>query len=115
MYHHIHALVEDEPRIDRAIMDTDNVADIRDLAANLPKSEKWLKMAPERMWDLDDAKFSQNPDLRQQLLDTAPHKLIEASVDSKWGGACPFGSDIYEQGQIPEANFGEQLTSIETI
>ena len=27
-----------------------------------------------------------------------PYYLIEASLDTKWGGACPFDSDIYEQG-----------------
>ena len=51
----------------------------------------------------------------KRLLDTAPHKFIEASVCSKsgggGGGGCPFGSDIYEQGQVPGANLcGKQLT-----
>ena len=81
-------------------MKTDEVQAMKDLAASLPKSEKWLKMSPDKMCDLDDAKFSQSPELMEKLIGTAPHKLIEASVDSKWGGASLFGSDIYEQGQV---------------
>ena len=110
-YHHTHALVEEDHEIASAIINTDDVQRIKDLAKDLPKSEKWLEMSPDKMWELDDAKFSQNPELLDKLIDTVPHKLIEASVDSKWGGACPFGSDIYEQGQVPGSNIcGEQLT-----
>ena len=67
------------------------------------------------MWDLNKAKFDQNSDLKKQLLETAPAFLIEASVDSKWGGgggggACPFASDIYEQVIVPGTNLcGTQL------
>ena len=40
-----------------------------------------------------------------------PYYLIEASLDTKWGGACPFDSDIYEQGLVPGRNLcSEQLT-----
>ena len=36
---------------------------------------------------------------------------MEATVDSTWGSGCSFGSDIYEQGQVPGKNVaGEQLT-----
>ena len=39
------------------------------------------------------------------------YKIVEATVDSTWGSGCPFGSDIYEQGQVPGKNVaGEQLT-----
>ena len=45
------------------------------------------------------------------LIETAPHLIVEATVDARWGGGCPFGSDIYEQGQVPGRNVaGVQLT-----
>ena len=109
-YHHLHAEFEEETEIAKAIMDIHNPYDFKDVTGNIPKTDKWAAKAPSVMWDLNDAKFGQNPDLKKQLLDTAPHKLIEASLDSKWGGACTFGSDIYEQGQVPGSNLcGEQL------
>ena len=51
---------------------------IKDIATDLPKREEWAATAPDIMWDLNDAKYSRNPDLKKQLLDIAPHKLIEA-------------------------------------
>ena len=81
------------------------------MSKRLPKSEGWAKEAPNKAWELNEAKYEQNPELKRKLLDTAPAPLIEASVDSKWGGACPFGSEVYIQGQVPGANLcGKQLT-----
>ena len=110
-YHHIHATVEGETEIAATVMVTHEGYDLKDVAAKLPKSEKWANMAPGVVWKLNDAKYSQNPDLLKELIATAPARLIEASVDSTWGGACPFGSDIYDQGQVPGRNIcGDQLT-----
>ena len=110
-YHHTHPVVEGKSDIAKTIMNTHNDCDLKDIVVNLTDSKEWNAMAPGLMWDLNEAKYSQNPPLMKRLLDTAPHKLIKASVDSKWGGACPFGSDIYEQGMIPGANLcGEQVT-----
>ena len=65
------------------------------------------------MTELNRAKFDQNPQLKQRLIDTAPHRLIEATVDSNWGGACLFGSEMYEQGIVPGKNVaGDELTKL---
>ena len=110
-YHHLHAVFEGEEELAKAIMNVHDPYAIKDAAEPLPKSEAWGKVAPGRMWELNEAKYDQNPDLKKQLLETAPALLIEASVDSKWGGACPFGSDIYDQGIVPGTNLcGTQLT-----
>ena len=70
-------------------------------------------MAPGKLGELNEAKYSQNPTLLKKLIDTAPHKLVEASVDSSWGGGAPFGADVYEQGIIPGRNtFGEIATNL---
>ena len=74
-------------------MATHEPIEIKDISSALPKSDGWNRVAPGFMWDLNEAKYEQNPELKRQLIKTAPVLLIEASVDSKWGGACPYGSD----------------------
>ena len=111
--HHLHAIHENDRVIAAAIMSIHEARDIKSLAKDLPHSDEWNLMEPDVLMDLNRAKFDQNPDLRNRLIDTAPHKLVEATVDSKWGGACPFASEIYEQGQVPGQNIaGEQLTTL---
>ena len=85
-YHHLHAQYEEEPDIAQSIMTIHDPVAIKELSKSLPKSEGWAKIAPDKMWDLNLAKYDQNPELKKQLLDTAPDLLIEASIDSKWGG-----------------------------
>ena len=54
-------------------------------------------MAPKVLQQLNQAKYDQNPDLKQKLIETAPHPIVEATVDAKWGGGCPFVLDIWER------------------
>ena len=65
---------------------------IKSISHDIPKSESWAKIAPSKLWDLNDAKYSQNPPLLKELIETAPHKLIEATLDSHWGGGGPLWS-----------------------
>ena len=109
--HHIHATHENNTEMAKIIMSRYYARDIKTAAKDLPNSEEWNNMSPGVLAELNKAKFDQNPDLKRRLIDTAPHKLVEATVDAKWGGACPYGSEIYEQGQVPGRNIaGEQLT-----
>ena len=108
---HQHAECEGDDEIAKAIMGIHDPYGYKDLVAKLPKSEKWAGMGSKVAWELNDAKFSQNPELKTKLIATAPHKLIEATLNSEWGGACHFGSDVYDQGQVPGKNIcGERLT-----
>ena len=110
-FHHIHATHDLEFEIAEAIMDLYKAVDIKDVAKNLSDSDEWNEMSPKVLLQLNQAKYDQNPDLKQRLIETAPHPIVEASIDAKWGGGCPFGSDIYEQGQVPGKNLaGLQLT-----
>ena len=111
--HHIHATQENELALAATIMSLHEARDIKALAKDLPCSDEWNEMCPGVLMDLNRAKFEQNPDLKQRLIDTAPHDLVEATVDSKWGGACPISSEIYEQGQVPGQNIaGKKLTTL---
>ena len=42
--------------------------------------------------------MEEHPDLEEKLLNTAPYRLIEASVDPKWGAGAPFNSRKYDDG-----------------
>ena len=105
--HHIHATHDLEFEMAETIMDLYNAVDIKDVAKSLSDSEEWNKMAPKVLQQLNQAKYDQNPDLKQKLIETAPHPIVEATVDTKWGGSCPFGLDIWERNREkgPIGNF----------
>ena len=110
-YHHLHARQEDELELAEAIMEMYYAHDIKDAAKILQDSDEWKEMSPGVLRKLNRAKYDQNPDLKAKLIETAPHLIVEATVDARCGGGCPFGSDIYEQGQVPDRNVaGVQLT-----
>ena len=111
--HHIHATHEMEFDIAEKIMSLYFARDIKLVSKQLQDNEEWNEMCPVILSGLNRAKYDQNPDLKKRLIDTAPHKLVEATVDAKWGGACQFGSQIYEEGQVPGSNkAGESLTGL---
>ena len=84
-FQHLHAVHENEIEIANKILTLTNTKEIKDLSHNIPKSESWNRVAPGKLWSLNDAKYSQNEDLMEELIDTAPHRLVEASIDGKWG------------------------------
>ena len=77
-FHHQHAEFEQEFEITSKNMSIHNAYDIKDVAAPLPKSEAWGKIA-QSIWKLNELKYEQNPDLKKQLLDTAPALLWYSS------------------------------------
>lgn len=46
-----------------------------------------------------EAKFAQNPSLRDLLLTTGTKRLIEATSDSFWGAAALLGSKLLKNGK----------------
>ena len=85
--------------------------EIKNEGGNITTSSEWNKLSPDLLWSLFDHKMSQNPDLLERLIETAPMKLIEASSSMKWGGGAPFHSKIYDSGKCPGSNlFGETAT-----
>ena len=60
--------------------------------------EKWLKVAPELMFEAMFAKFSQNEDLKAFLLSTGKNTLVEANPHDKfWGCGKGLGNnDIFD-------------------
>ena len=62
---------------------------IKDISHRIPKSDSWNRIAPGKLWSLNDAKYSQNQPLLDKLIQMAPHRLVEASIDGKWGVGAP--------------------------
>ena len=83
---HLNAVHHKVPELAQKILDTSSPKEIKSISHDIPKSESWPKISPGILWDLNEAKFTQNSPLLQKLIETAPHKLIEATVDSHWGG-----------------------------
>ena len=85
---------------------------VKDMCRNLPKNPAWNAMRHPTLKRLMKKKFEQNPALLQDLIDTAPHRLIEASWDSLWGGGQPYESTDYDDGTFTGGNeFGDMATS----
>ena len=98
--------------IAETILRTHEAKEIKKISHDIPKSEEWNKIAPTKLWELTDAKYYQNPELMEMLLDTAPYQLVEASIDDKWGGGAFYGSSNYDEGIVPGKNlFGNIATT----
>ena len=115
-YQHLsatHHLVFD---IAEEILGPSDTKNIKDLSREIPNSDEWNRIAPGKLWEIIDANNSQNPELLEMLLDTAPYTLIEVSFDWKWGGGgrdAPIDSPTYEDGVIPGKNiFGNFATTL---
>ena len=109
---HQNALHHEVTDIAQKILDTTDAKTIKDISHDIPKSEAWNKKAPGVLWDLNDCKYTQNPPLLKKLIATSPHRLVEGTLDSKWGGGAHYGADTYNQGIVPGKNlFGDMATS----
>ena len=71
-YHHLHAEFEEMPDISAKILYEHEPREIKIIAANLPKSDGWNQIAQGFMWNLNEAKYEQNPKLKKELIATAP-------------------------------------------
>ena len=85
--------------------------DAKDCVRDLGLNPEWERIKAPTLKEMFDAKMSQHQDLMDGLLDTAPHRLIEASWDGLWGGGAPFDSKKYDEGTFDGFNqFGDMAT-----
>ena len=85
---------------------------VKDMCRNLPKNPGWNAIRKPTLKRLMIKKFEQNPVLLQDLIDTAPHRLIEASWDMLWGEGQPYESKEYDDGTFTGGNqYGDMATS----
>ena len=79
-YQHLFASHHLEFDIAEKIMKTTKTWDIKKLTENITPDLEWERIAPHKLFQLNKAKYDQNPALRKRLIETAPHRLIEAST-----------------------------------
>ena len=112
-FHHLGAAHHLEFEVAERILKEHNISQIRKLSHEYPRSPEWERISPHKLYELNREKFKQNPHLRAKLIATAPHRLIEASIDQKWGGAAEYSSGVYDEGIVPGRNvFGDKLTGL---
>ena len=88
----------------------DDPMEMKKATRNIKTTEEWKAEAPDKLWDLISKKYNEHPELLERLISTAPYPLIEASVDSRWGGG-PFNSEKYDDDTYPGDNvFGKMST-----
>ena len=83
-FQHLHAVHENVFDLAEKILGTRNTKKIKEMSHDIPTSDSWNRITPGKLWSLNDAKYSQNPTLIDKLIATAPHRLVEASVDGTY-------------------------------
>ena len=105
------AKVYKRPDIGKAVLEEKDQYRLRRLFDGLEENEEWNRLSAPTLRRLFRKKMEQHPDLEQRLLETAPLRLIEASMDPRWGGAAPFSSKKYDDGTFTGGNeFGDIAT-----
>ena len=82
-FHHLGAAHHLDFDLAERILKEHNTTRIKAMSHEYPRSLEWERIGPHKMYDLNREKFKQNPHLRARLIATAPHRLIEASVDQR--------------------------------
>ena len=94
------------------VRNANTALDAKDVIQHLPINPEWERIKAPTLRDLFIARLSQHPDLMEAFLKTSPHRLIEASWDSLWGGGAPFESPLYNEGKFTGFNqFGDMATT----
>jgi ribA/ribD-fused uncharacterized protein len=109
-------LFEDDDKLS-AILETDDPREQKQLGRNVRgfHKEKWERKARDIVYEGNHAKFSQNAEMREQLIATYPRILVEASpYDKIWGiGLNAFQASITPPEEWPGLNWlGEILTEL---
>ena len=84
------AVCYERPDLADKVRNTVGPIEAKDHVRNLGPNPNWDRIKVPTLKALFIAKLEQHPDLLDALLKTAPHRLIEASWDSLWGGGSPF-------------------------
>ena len=85
----------DNPEMAATLKEMTNSQDIKVEASNITTSEEWNQISPDLLWDMFDRKMTDNPQLLERLIQTAPLPLIEASTSMRWGGGEPRSTPDY--------------------
>ena len=110
-YFHNKTKVYKQPDITKMIDDDPDQHKLKGYFVGLGDNPEWERLRSPTLRRLLTKKMQQNPKLEEQLLHTASHKLIEGSVDPRWGGGERYSSKKYDEGTFEGNNdFGDTVT-----
>ena len=85
----------------------------KDIGADVISTPLWDRIKVDRMRDVLNAKFRQNPQLADYLCSLKGKPLIEGSWDKFWGSGAPLNSDQLRNGTWTGQNqLGKLLTEL---
>ena len=96
-YHHTHAIMAKAFDLAKEIYNESDGVELKNLSKCIPYCAEWAMVSDPKMDEMLEAKFSQNQELMDRLIRTAPYELVEASVDKIWAGEA-WISPTYDTG-----------------
>ena len=85
------ASTHDKPDLAASLKAMTNSYEIKVESNNTVVTDGWSEKALDILWDLLEEKMKEHSELLEQLIDTAPLRLIKASTSMRWrGGGGPF-------------------------
>lgn len=97
------------------ILSTNDPFECKKLGDDIERTPEWTQGQETKILEIQRAKFAQNPDLQQRLIETGKVKLLEATVGKFWGinGSIRSKVAIDETGN-GKNKFGQILMQLRT-
>ena len=83
------AIDHQDPDLASEIKKTDNSYEVKNAGGLITASSEWKRCAPNLLEKMFEAKLDQHPELLDRLIETYPLDIIEASIDTTYGGGGP--------------------------
>ena len=80
------AVDHDDMELADEIKATKEPFEIKSAGGIITASVEWNTNAPGLLEEMFELKLDQNPEILERLIETYPLELIEASIDTTWGG-----------------------------
>lgn len=85
------------------ILSTNDPFECKRLGDELERTPAWTQVQETKILEIQRAKFEQNSDLKQRLIETGNVKLIEATVGKFWG----INGSIHSKAALDESGNGK--------
>ena len=102
------AKIYKRPDIAKAIIEEPDQGKLKSYFNGLGDNPEWNRLRAPTLRRLFERKMKQHPELENRLMDTAPHRLIEASVDPLLGGG---GASPFPRKSTMMVHLGEVMNS----
>ena len=106
------AMDHNDPELAAEIKNTKDSYDVKSAGGIIMTTKEWDDSCPSFLEKMFKLKLEQHPELLERLIETYPLELIEASIDTTYGGGAAFHSPVYDSDNpLPGNNvFGKVAT-----